>query len=70
MASWQEPVPVQSPLHPPKFEPAADAAVSVTVSPLGKKAVHVEPQDRAAGLLVTVPAPAPAFVTVSGRPSE
>ncbi len=69
MASWQEPVPVQSPLHPAKFEPEAAAAVSVTVSPSGKWEVHVEPQSRAAGLLATVPAPAPAFVTVSARPS-
>src|SRR5436190_736268 len=55
------------PLQPPKVEPAAGAAVSVTAVPLAKLAAQVGPQLMPAGLLVTVPAPAPALETVSTR---
>jgi hypothetical protein len=60
-------VPVPSPLHPSKVEPASGVAVSVTVDPLLKLAEHVAPQLIPAGLLVTVPLPAPVFVTESGN---
>src|SRR5438445_266287 len=61
----QAPVPEQPPpLQPLKIEPAAGAAVSVTVLPLAKLAVHVAPQSMPAGELVTVPLPVPAGVTV------
>src|SRR5207247_8723951 len=53
------------PLQPPKVEPAAGAAVSVTAVPLAKLAAQVAPQVMPAGLLVTVPAPVPALETVS-----
>jgi hypothetical protein len=62
----QLPVPLQPPpLHPVKAEPALGVAVSVTTVPLTKSAAHVAPQLIPAGLLVTVPVPAPARVTVS-----
>src|SRR5436309_11992923 len=61
----QVPVPVHPPpLQPPKVEPAAGAAVSVTAVPLAKLAEQVTPQVMPAGALVTVPAPVPAFETV------
>src|SRR5260370_20846514 len=64
----QAPVPEQPPpLQPLKVEPVAGVAVSVTAVPLAKAAEHVVPQGIAAGLLVTVPAPAPAGETVSGN---
>jgi len=62
----QVPVPEQPPpLQPEKVEPAAGAAVKVTAVPLANAAEHVAPQAMPAGLLVTVPAPAPALLTVS-----
>ena len=60
-------VPVQAPLQPVKLEPAAAAAVSVTFVPSVKAAWQVAPQAMPAGLLVTVPEPAPARVTVSAK---
>src|SRR5439155_14989 len=64
----QAPGPEQPPpLQPLKVEPAAGAAVSVTAVPLVKLAAQVAPQVMPAGLLVTVPAPAPALETVSTR---
>src|SRR2546425_3051478 len=61
----QAPVPEQPPLQPVKIEPAAGAAVSVTAVPLAKLAAQGAPQVMPAGLVVTVPAPAPALETVS-----
>src|SRR5213594_3855074 len=60
----QESVPVQAPLQPVKTDPAAGVAVSVTTVPLTKLAVQVAPQSMPAGVLVTVPAPAPVLETV------
>src|SRR3989442_4881316 len=51
------PVPVQAPLHPPNVEPAAGAAVSVTVVPGAYDSLQSLPQTMPAGLLVTVPLP-------------
>jgi hypothetical protein len=61
----QAPVPVQAPDQPANVEVVFEAAVSVTTVPLVKLALHVAPQLIPAGLLVTVPAPVPAFLTVS-----
>jgi hypothetical protein len=59
------PVPEQPPpLHPAKTEPLAALGVRVTEVPLLKEAEHVLAQLIPAGLLVTVPAPVPARVTV------
>ena len=66
----QAPVPVQLPLQPVKVEPAPGAAVSVTTVPGVKEAEHVAPQEIPAGLLVTVPLPAPALETVSVEPVD
>jgi hypothetical protein len=54
-----------APLQPAKTEPGAAVAVSVTTVPSVYCAAHVAPQSMPAGELVTVPVPAPAFVTVS-----
>ena len=59
-------VPVQAPLQPAKLEPALGAAVSVTVVP-AKLSEQSAPQLIPGGELVTVPAPVPVFVTVSGK---
>jgi len=59
------PVPLHPlPLQPPKVDPDAGAAVNVTVVPDEKGKLHVVPQSIPAGLLVTVPSPTPALVTV------
>jgi hypothetical protein len=68
-------VPVQAPDQLPKVLPLAGVSVSVTVAPCAKLAVHVfvvELPDELeleqlipVGLLVTVPVPPPAVVTVS-----
>src|SRR5687767_12060661 len=65
IATWQVPLVQPAPLQPVKTEPAVAAAVNVTVEPMAKFAAHVAPQLIPAGLEVTVPAPAPALVTVS-----
>jgi len=60
------PVPAHAPpLHPVNTDPDVAAAVNVTEVPLTKFAEQVAPQLIPAGELVTVPAPAPDFVTVS-----
>jgi len=65
MTVVQVPVPLHPPpLQPTKIEPAAAAAVSVTELFVGNEALQVFPQLMPAGLLVTVPAPVPALVTV------
>ena len=61
----QEPVPLQSPLHPAKIAPTAGAGVKATVDPGAKPALQVPGQDIPLGLLVTVPAPVPSIATVS-----
>ena len=53
-----------SPLQALKIDPVAAAAVRLTFSPVEKGALQVGPQLIPAGLLVTVPLPAPALVMV------
>src|SRR5206468_6756942 len=55
------------PLQPVKVEPAAGLAVRVTAVPLAKLAEQVAPQLSPAGLLVTVPLPVPALLTVRAK---
>lgn len=59
MVTVHEPVPVQAPDQPAKVLPAAACAVKVTGVLAAKLAEHVLPQLIPAGLLVTVPLPAP-----------
>jgi phage tail protein X len=66
MTTEHAPVPVQAPLQPAKAEPVVALAVSVTVTPTPKFAVQVLGQVIPAGLLVTLPLPVPANVTVRG----
>jgi hypothetical protein len=63
----QAPVPEHAPLHPAKVDPAAAAAVKVTVVPLLKFALHVTVQLIPEGALVTEPEPLPATVTDSWK---
>src|SRR4051794_16787758 len=65
IATWQVDVPVQSPPQPENVEPVAGTAIRVTAAPWAKLAEHAAPQSIPAGLLVTLPAPSPAFVTAS-----
>jgi 3D (Asp-Asp-Asp) domain-containing protein len=59
------PVPLHpAPLQPVKAEPALAAAVRVTLVPLLKMVLQVEPQVIPLGAEVTVPEPVPLFVTV------
>lgn len=58
-------VPVAPPDHPAKIEPEAGVAVSVTLVPDVKLALHAVPQEIPPELLATVPVPVPALVTVS-----
>ena len=67
MVTEQLLVPVQAPLQPVNVEPAAGVSIKVTTVLLVKFAVHVPGQLMPAGLLVTVPVPFPARVTVSGN---
>jgi hypothetical protein len=57
----------QSPVHPANTDPGDDTAVSVTRVPSVNSALHVLLQLIPLGLLVTVPDPLPAFVTVRVR---
>jgi hypothetical protein len=62
----QVPVPLQPPpLQPENVEPVVGLADNVTTVPKAKLALQVAPQLTPAGVLVTVPAPVPAFDTVS-----
>src|SRR5439155_25507079 len=64
IVTLQVPVPVQLPLQPVKVAPAAGAGVRVTTVPVVRAVEQVAPQEIPAGLLVTVPLPAPALDTV------
>jgi hypothetical protein len=64
MVTVQGPAPLQAPLQPAKVEPAAGEGVSVTGVPAAKSAVQAAPQSIPGGLLVTVPLPVPALLTV------
>jgi hypothetical protein len=55
------------PAQLPKSEPDIGEAVNVTGVPLVKLALHVAPQSMPAGLLLTVPLPAPVFATVNAK---
>ena len=61
----QLPMPMQAPDHPANVELLFGAAVSVSMVPLVKLALHIAPQLIPAGLLMIVPAPVPALWTVS-----
>ena len=65
--SEQEPVPLQSPLHPPNTDPGSGTAVRMTVPAWVNCPVHVARQSIPAGLDVTVPVPAPTMLTVTVR---
>jgi hypothetical protein len=67
MVTLQAPAPVQAPLQPAKVAPAAAVAVNVTTVPLLKFALQVTGQLMPAGLLLTVPLPVPARLTVRGK---
>jgi hypothetical protein len=64
-ATVQVAFPEHAPVHPLKVAPPVGVAVSTTLVPEVKDAVHVVPQLMPAGLLVTVPFPFPESVTVS-----
>jgi hypothetical protein len=61
----EQEAPVQAPLQPVKVEPEAGVAVSVTLVPLSKSALHVVPQLIPLGNEVTVPLPFPVLLTLS-----
>jgi len=61
--SEQLPVPLHDPDQPRNTEPGAAIALNLIEVPFATDAEHVEPQLIAAGVLVTVPAPLPAFRT-------
>jgi hypothetical protein len=60
------PLVLLQPDQPPKVDPLTAAAVSVTVLPVLKEAVQLLPQLIPAGLLVTVPVPAPVLLILIG----
>lgn len=62
-------VPVQLPLHPPKALVPVAVAVSATWEFVGKLALHVPGQLIPAGVLITVPEPAPVNATVNPDPA-
>ncbi len=58
------------PDHPVKVDPESADAVRVTSIPLANSALQVDPQSMPAGLLVTLPFPAPDLETRrAGGPS-
>jgi hypothetical protein len=57
--------PLQPPVHPANDEFAPAVSVSVTWVPLAKLALHDEPHLMPTGLLLIVPPPAPAALTLS-----
>jgi hypothetical protein len=65
IVTWQVPVPVQVPLQPANLEVLFGVAVSVTVVPTVMSLTQSAPHAMPAGELVTVPVPAPDFVTRS-----
>ena len=67
-ATLQVAFPVHPPLQPEKMSLVAGVSLSVTWLFCGKLAEHVAGQLIPAGLLVTVPVPAPAMVTVIAEP--
>ena len=64
MMTVHDAVPVQAPVQPVKAEPEAGVAVRVTLVPVRKADAQAVPQVTPAGVLVTVPVPVPALVTV------
>jgi hypothetical protein len=66
IATTHEPVPAQAPLQPPKVEPAAGVAESMTEVPDANCAEQVEPQSIPGGLDDTRPDPVPVRETESG----
>jgi len=62
------PLPLHAPDHPLNVDPVTAAAVRVTDVPAPNDALQVVPQLMPEGLLVTVPVPVPARVTVSAGP--
>jgi hypothetical protein len=67
METVHAPVPEHAPPQPANVEPLAAAAVRVTDVPLEKFALQADPQFTPDGFEVTVPAPVPAFVTLSAK---
>jgi len=65
MVTLHAPVPVQLPLQPVNEEPDAGAALRLTAVPLLNEALQVVPQLMPAGVLVTLPVPAPPLFTLS-----
>jgi len=65
MVMVQGPVPLHDPVQPAKKDPFAGTAVSLTCVPDPNIALHVEGQLMPAGVLVTVPVPLPASITVN-----
>jgi hypothetical protein len=65
MVTLQVPVPEQAPLHPANVEPVPATSVKVTTVPLLKLALQVLGQLMPLGLLLTVPLPVPAGVTLN-----
>ena len=58
-------MPLHEPDHPANVEPDAAVAVKVTLVPEVNGALQTAPHEMPAGVLATVPLPAPALVTAS-----